>query len=103
MNIFLQMKGSKEKVLYLLRNYPSLRDSDTKLLATYWHNELNRNSKNISGFEVLEKMANGELTKSESIRRVRQKIQEENPELRGELWSKRQILKEEIQQNIFKL
>jgi hypothetical protein len=54
-------------------------------------------------FEVLEKMANGELTKSESIRRVRQKIQEENPELRGELWSKRQILKEEIQQNIFKL
>lgn len=99
-NIFLQMKSAKEKVMWLLKNHPSLRDSDSKLLATFWHNEMNRMSTSINGFDVLSKIAKGELTKPESIRRVRQKIQEENPELRGEVWLEKKLISEQVRLQI---
>jgi hypothetical protein len=99
-NIFNQMKTAKEKVMWLLRNHPSLRDSDSKLLATFWHNEMNKMTSSVNGLEVLGKIAKGELTKPESIRRVRQKIQEENPELRGEVWLEKKLISEQIRLQI---
>ena len=102
-NIFCEMKDIKEKVIFLLVKYPSLRDSDTRLIATFWHNELNEKSKDINGFDLLQKIAKGELSKSESIRRVRCKLQEENPELRGKLYVDKQLLAEHITNNIHDL
>ena len=99
-NIFLQMKTAKDKVAYLLRNHPHLRDSDSKLIATFWHNEMNKASSSMTGLEVLQAMAEGRLTKAESIRRVRQKLQEENLELRGEVWLEKKLISEQIRSQI---
>lgn len=99
-NIFNQMKTAKEKVTYLLRNHPNLRDSDSKLLATFWHNEMNKMASSMTGLDVLRNIAEGKLSKAESIRRVRQKIQEENPELRGEVWLEKKLISEQIRLQI---
>jgi hypothetical protein len=98
--MFEQMKKSKDKVSYLLRNHPKLRDSDYKLIATYWHKEIGEDISSMSAFDLLKKIAEGKLTSSESIRRVRQKIQEDNPELRGEVWLNKQLKSEEVRENI---
>ena len=99
-NIFLQMKSAKEKVVWLLKNHPHLRDSDSKLLATFWHNEMNKMASGMTGLDVLRNIAEGKLTKPESIRRVRQKIQEENPELRGEVWLEKKLISEQVRLQI---
>lgn len=102
-NIFLQMKSAKDKVAHLLRNHPHLKDSDSKLIATFWHQEMNKTTSFMTGLEVLHKIAEGKLTKAESIRRVRQKLQEDNPELRGEVWLEKQLRKEEVRTQIHTL
>ena len=43
----------------------------------------------MSGFDFLEVFSQGKLTHPESIRRCRQKIQEQNPELRGGNYNQR--------------
>jgi hypothetical protein len=45
-------------------------------------------------------IANGNLPSSESIRRCRQKLQELNPELRGELWDKRHQMQTQVKEEL---
>ena len=75
----------KDKVEYLLENYPIFRDDDNKLIARIWHSESNAVDK--KGF--LLDFGNGKYSSPEAIRRARQKLQEHNPHLRGKLYSKR--------------
>lgn len=91
MSLFKQMKDIRSNVEELLVNYPHLRDNDYKLVATYHLFELGGREKanQITASEFLEKYANGKLTNTESIRRVRAKLQEDNPRLRGTKWSER--------------
>jgi hypothetical protein len=83
---FNQMKRIKERVKFLLTKTPHLRDSDAKLIATFWHSEIGGTEKLelMTGMDLLHLFANGKLTSTESIRRVRCKIMEQYPELRGE-------------------
>ena len=56
---------SKQKVLSLLMNKPELRDSDNKLIARYWHNEMigkGMNPSEMSGYELLCLFAESKLT-----------------------------------------
>jgi hypothetical protein len=79
----IKTKKIVEKYLF---GYPHLRDNDERLIATIWNEELSNKgitSKEISGYDFLGYFASGELTNPESIRRTRQKLQEENVELRG--------------------
>ncbi len=70
-------KDVKENVHLLLERYPATRTCDLKLLAMYWsmfdncHVDLSINQ-----------LYDGQLTKPESIRRARQKIQKENKDLK---------------------
>lgn len=83
---------SKQKVLSLLMNKPELRDSDNKLIARYWHNEMigkGMNPSEMSAYEMLCLFAESKLTSPETIHRVRRKLQEEYKELRGKKYQER--------------
>ena len=95
---------TKETIRKILLEKPHLRDNDNKLIASFWYRELN--SKNIDSEEItalnfLHKYADNELTNAESIRRMRAKLQEEEPGLRGEAYKIRKgKLQEEWRKNL---
>ena len=75
---------NKDVIIDLLTNKEHLRDNDQALIANIWWRELVTRGKDKStAFEVLKIFSEGKLSNPESIRRSRQKIQEEQPELRG--------------------
>jgi hypothetical protein len=87
------------KVLDLLEKHPHLRDSDEKLVANVWHSEI-MNLPTLTAYDVLELYANGKLTNSDYITRIRRKIQEENPDLRGTLYKERHKKQEVIKHQL---
>tara|TARA_R110002020_G_scaffold177087_6_gene369844 strand:- start:535 stop:846 length:312 start_codon:yes stop_codon:yes gene_type:complete len=81
---------TKEIVKELLTNKPHLRDNDNKLICTYWYRELkakNVNPYKLDGVEFMQMFANNKLTNIKTIERMRRKLQEEYPELRGKLYN----------------
>ncbi len=83
---------AKNKVKTLLTKYPRFRDSDNKLIAAYWLEELKRKGLNpdeMSGMEFLHQFADSKITNPETIRRSRAKLQEEDSSLRGNNYSLR--------------
>ena len=79
--------NTKKTVKKLLYKNPKLRDSDPKLIARYWFNELQTfgiDPHKITAYELLCKVAASGLTSTETIRRMRCKIQEEHELLRGQ-------------------
>ena len=94
-------KEIKQKVRSILELVPSTRDNDNELISTYWENELGHEIINLSAEIFLKIYATSNvLTSAESIRRNRQKIQEQNEHLRGLKYRVRQILGEEIRKSI---
>jgi hypothetical protein len=76
---------NKEIIIYLLTHKKHLRDNDQALIANIWWRELLLLGKDKTmAIEFLKLFSEGKLSNPESIRRARQKIQEENPELRGD-------------------
>lgn len=70
----------KPKVEYLLRMYPRLRDDDFLLVGMVYHEYYGIGYD--KGFlEVMKHHAELDLPSFETIRRTRQKVQEENPAL----------------------
>jgi len=83
---------TKDIVKNLLVQKPHLRDSDSRLIATYWYNELKKKQISpykITGYEFMQLFANSKLTNIKTIERMRRKLQEENPELRGKIYNDR--------------
>jgi hypothetical protein len=104
MSVFLNMKNMKDRVEYLLRKTPRLQDSDNKLVATFWWHEMGKEQTQLmTGYDFLEVLSQGKLSSSISIVRVRRKLQEQYPELRGEMYIQREKESEEVRQNIHKL
>jgi hypothetical protein len=84
---------TKEIIKQMMLDKPDLKDNDNKLIATYWFKELQRKNiypKTITALDFLRKYADAELTNAETIRRMRAKLQEEHPELRGRAYEIRQ-------------
>ena len=97
------IKKPKEVVFYLLQKFSHLRDSDEKLIATIWRQELLNKGfdlNNISAMEFLKMFADGKLTNYESVGRCRRKIQQENADLRGETYKDRQEKTTEIKEQL---
>jgi len=65
------LKVAEEKVAWLLQRYPKLRNNDKLLVFYYWKYV------NVVNFNLLNDNMIDSLTSSETIRRVRQKIQNE--------------------------
>ena len=103
MKLIREMSLVKDRVKALLVKHPHLRDSDNKLIANIWNQDLLK-----MGINPLDRTANfllslysqSRLTNAESIRRVRQKLQEENPQLRGTVNEARQKEGEEVRKTI---
>ena len=95
------MKNMLDKVVNLLTEHPSLRDSDERLIANIWYNHT-KNVDEIDAITLLSRFAEGKLPSYQSISRCRRKIQEEKPDLRGKKWAKRhskqQLVKDEIKE-----
>jgi hypothetical protein len=78
-----EMNKITEIVRELLEKKPELRDNDNLLMSTIWKDQANI-------FNFFHRFESGRLHSPESIRRTRQKIQEDCPHLRGELYEARQ-------------
>ena len=73
------------KVVSILLDQPACRDNDRLLLAEIWRREIEETPfKNF--FEAL---VEGSVSNPESITRMRRKLQEMHPNLRGEKWDVR--------------
>lgn len=97
-----EIKRIKPLVKELLKEFPLTRDNDNLLLLKVWAEQDNtlRMDKLFSDFSV--GMIAGKYMKFESVSRARRKVQEENPELRGEYYKDRKELAEEIRLGINK-
>ena len=77
---------TKDIIKNLLIQKPHLRDSNPKLIATYWFNELKQKKINpleINGLEFMKMYADSKLTNIKTIERLSKEIKEKNTELRG--------------------
>ena len=85
-------KETKNKIKKLLLDVKDCRDSDEKLIANFWYFQIKNTGvdpRKITAFDFLEYLSKGKLTSSETIRRTRAKLQEENIELRGKKYNLR--------------
>jgi len=83
-----QIKKYESIVLSILMDREDARDNDYALYY-YVLSDRNIDLKRISAYDFLLRMSKGTLPPFLSITRARRKIQEEYPEVRGELWEKR--------------
>jgi len=98
MSVVDTMRALKPRIEELLRTKQHLRDNDYRLIANVWSREVP--IPEMSAHKFLLKFAAGNLSNPESIRRVRQKLQEENPSLRGEKWRLRHAEAEVVRSEI---
>jgi len=90
MNNFITTDLHKRIKNYLINN-PILCDSDNKLMARIWFDEIQASQGLIeTAQELLIAVSKKQLTSWESATRCRRKLQEEYPELRGQQHSLRQ-------------
>jgi hypothetical protein len=82
-----QIKKLEPKVKALLEMYPQFRDDDNALTAYIWEHEQDSNLNIRSFFQAY---AKGTVTRQDYVTRVRRKLQEAHPELRGVNYDKRQ-------------
>ena len=88
---------TKEEIKRLLKKDKHLRDSDPKLISTYWFYEVKAKGLNIyemKAYDFLKLFADSKLTNTETISRMRRQVQEENEDLRGSYYKGRQTTKQ---------
>lgn len=96
-----QIKRTAIIVKLLLEKTPHLRDSDDKLVATVWYNQLGIHElQRINGYDILKLISDGALIDSQSICRARRKLQNEHIELRGAAYNKRKKIEVEVRKQI---
>jgi hypothetical protein len=98
-----KIKKNKERVRELLEKFPHLRDSNEKLMATIWREDIQKMYGNIGGggyYETLRLIADGKLTSWEACTRASRKIQEQNVHLRGSEYRTRKNLAQETRIDI---
>jgi hypothetical protein len=96
------MMNSKEHVRKILEESVKSRDEDARLFVIYWIDEIRSKGLDIDMplVDFLRMFVKGDLTSTETISRVRRKLQEQEPHLRGEKYRQRHEEKDTITQNI---
>ena len=87
------MNVTKELVRQLLEQYPQTRDNDNLLMSIIWRKESNL-------FNFYSRLESGKLTPAETIRRCRQRLQLDHPELRGTMYELRQKHQKKIKEEL---
>ena len=83
----MKITDNYKKVKALLEEKEIYRDDYNALLARVWYDALP--FKSISAVDFLHLIKNNQLPHAESIMRVRRKVQEDCPELRGKTYNYR--------------
>lgn len=99
MSFIKSIEKIKDKVEYLLENYPHLRDCDNKLIANIWLSETKSIQKK-SLLDFLKDFSKGKYTHPSSIKRCRRKIQENTIHLRGQNYASRKEQEIQTRMNI---
>ena len=101
MNVFKELKLTKDKVAMILEKYTRTRDNDNLLVSLFIYNELgHERCESMSGFDLLRVMANKGVTQPSSILRARRSLQAERVDLRGANYNKRQESASEVREKI---
>ena len=93
----------KKTVIELLTQYSDFKDNDQQLVAWFWKLEMEAHGYPASSTPtqtLFKLMAFGKLTSSDTITRMRRRVQEEFVELRGEKYSKRQSNQEKVKKDL---
>jgi hypothetical protein len=93
----------KKTVIELLTQYSDFKDNDQQLVAWFWKLEMEAHGYPASSTPTqtfFKLMAFGKLTSSDTITRMRRRVQEEFVELRGEKYSKRQSNQEKVKKDL---
>lgn len=90
----------KDTVHRILKEQSDTRDNDRLLLLKVWAEQVPELRGNMSFVDFSKIYLSGKLVDTESVRRSRQKIQEQNPELKGNFHHKRKQSEEEMRANI---
>ena len=80
------------KVLVALKEHPEMRDNDRLLVKHIWSHETRAEHTG----DFLHEFISGKLSHFESIRRMRQKLQEKYPDLRGERYKIRHAIDPDV-------
>lgn len=83
------MSNLKLKIQRILSNHKEARDSDAVLTVYVWQEEQSHLTRSSSLGSFIDLFLDNGFSSTESIRRVRQKLQEHTPALRGEVYYKR--------------
>ncbi len=92
------IKEHYERVRKILTFNPECRDSDNKLMAIIWQEDLDNKDENTNDFFLL--LGANKLSSFESITRCRRKLQEQYHNLRGQKWMQRHEQECEVVQEI---
>jgi len=99
-----QMKKVQDRVKVQLVEKVSTRDSDNQLWCSMIKKKVGAtNLNNITGKELLKMIANGQVESFESVSRMRRRLQEKNPSLRGKKWNLRHAEEKEVRKQINKI
>jgi hypothetical protein len=80
----------KERVKYILMNYPLARETNNYFMSVIWADDIKKGPvMPSSAFGLLQVLGIDALTSWDSATRIKRKIQEEHPELRGNSYLKR--------------
>ena len=97
----MEIIAKSKDIRALLEKSPHLKDDDKKLIATIWWHELRELGIDPEPFRrLLDLFVDGSLSNPESIRRTRQKLQQEYPGLRGEIYKKRHQHQEQVKEEL---
>ena len=96
------MRKIKGDVRELLIKYPEYRDDDSRLISAFYYTKYGGREafENISAFQFLKDFAEKRFPLPDNITRVRRKLQEQEPSLRGEKWMERHKLEQETKIDI---
>ena len=100
-----KMRTIKDDVRELLIKYPEYRDSDSKLISAFYYFKYGGKDvfENITAFQFLKHFSEGRFPLPDNITRVRRKLQEQEPELRGKVWADRHQLEDDTRKEIHEL
>lgn len=93
----MKLLNIKNDVQALLSKSEACRESDTRLIVSIWAKFLGEAKiDKMSATDLLNMFSENKLPNPESIRRVRQRLQETNPYLRGKNYQNRQDEQETV-------
>ena len=97
-----KIKNKEFVVTDMLTKHPKARDNDSLLLAFVWVYQAGGKNyiTDISMKDFILDFVDKKFAEAEGVIRCRRKLQEEHPELRGELYEQRHKLKESVREEI---